>query len=169
MLLPYCAFHKHANSKVQKTPSQLCFSLPSIIITITSNEPWNRETHKTDRNPPITNHKPWPFEPVKVKFCFLRGPLRCLTAAKNAIVSSLLNYRIRMFVKSAANLLLKTRFLKKKSITPLKLYCETPPHGHLGNTVTSLLRPLFLAAGQSVYFELNTLSYKKTLINTVTR
>ena len=57
---------------------------------------------------------------------------------------------------------LKNAFLgKKKSITPLKLYSETPPHGHLGNTVTSLLRPLFLAAGQSVYFELNTLSYKK--------
>ena len=35
----YCTFHKHANSKVQKPPSQLCFSLPSIIITITSNEP----------------------------------------------------------------------------------------------------------------------------------
>ena len=67
----YCAFHKHANSKVQKPPLQLHFSLPSIIITITSNEPWNTETHKTDRNQPITNHKPWPFEPVKVKFCFL--------------------------------------------------------------------------------------------------
>ena len=62
--------------KVQKPPSQLRFSLPSIIITITSNEPWNTETHKTDRNPPITNHKLWPFELVKVKFCFLRGPLR---------------------------------------------------------------------------------------------
>ena len=97
----YCTFHKHANSKVQKPPSQLRFSLPSIIITITSNEPWNTETHKTDRNPPITNHKPWPFEPVKVKFCFLRGPLRGLTAAKNAIVSWLLNFRIRIFVKSA--------------------------------------------------------------------
>ena len=35
----YCTFHKHANSKVQKLPSQLHFSLPSIIITITSNEP----------------------------------------------------------------------------------------------------------------------------------
>ena len=57
-----CAFHKHANSKVQKPPSQLCLSLLSIIITITSNEPWNRETHKTDRNPQITNHdllNPW--------------------------------------------------------------------------------------------------------------
>ena len=43
----YCAFHKHANSKVQKPPSQLCLSLLSIIITI---------AHKTDRNPQITNH-----------------------------------------------------------------------------------------------------------------
>ena len=78
-----CAFHKHANCKLQKLPSQLRFSLPSIIITITSKEPWNTETHKTDRNPPITNHKPW------------------LTAAKNPIVSWLLNFRTRMFVKSA--------------------------------------------------------------------
>ena len=101
----YCAFHKHANSKVQKPPLQLHFSLLSIIITTTSNEPWNTETHKTDRNPPITNHKPWPFEPVKVKFCFLRGRLRWLTAAKNAIVSWLLNIRIRMVVKSAVTFL----------------------------------------------------------------
>ena len=97
---PYCTFHKHANSKVQKALSQLRFWLPAIIITITRNEPWNTETHKTDRNQPITNYKPWPFEPVKVKFCFLRGPLRWLTAAKNAIVSWLLNFRICMFVKS---------------------------------------------------------------------
>ena len=34
----YCAFHKHANSKVEKAPSQLRFLLPSIIIMITSNE-----------------------------------------------------------------------------------------------------------------------------------
>ena len=72
----YCAFQKHANSEVQKPPSQVRFSLPSIIITITSYEPWNTEKHKTDRNPPITNHKPWPFELVVVNFCFLRGPLR---------------------------------------------------------------------------------------------
>ena len=95
----HCAFHKHANYKVQKPPSQLRFSLPSIIITITSNEPGNTETHKTDQNPPITNHKSWPFEPVEVKFCFLRGPLRWLTAAKNVIVSWLLNFRIRVFEK----------------------------------------------------------------------
>ena len=86
----YCAFHKHANSKVQKPPSQLRFSLPSIIITITSNEPWNKETHKTDRNPTITDHKSWAFEPVKLNFCFLRGPPRWLTAAKIENVSWLL-------------------------------------------------------------------------------
>ena len=45
----YCAFQ---NSEIQK-----------------------QQTHKTDRNRPITNHKPWPFEPVEVTFCFLRGPL----------------------------------------------------------------------------------------------
>ena len=114
----YCAFHKHANPiKVQKPPSQLRFSLPSIIITITSNEPWNTETHRTDRNPPIANHKPWPFEPVKVKFCFLRGPLRWMTAAKNAIVSLLLNFRIRMFVKSAVTWI----FFSIKNILLMKI------------------------------------------------
>ena len=53
----YWAFQKHAKTEVQKPPSQLRFSLPSIIFTITSNEPWNTESHTTDRNPPITNHK----------------------------------------------------------------------------------------------------------------
>ena len=60
-------FQKHVNSKVQKPPSQLLFLLMSIIIiiiTITSNEPWNTETHKMDGDPPITDHKPWLFEPV---------------------------------------------------------------------------------------------------------
>ena len=99
----YCAFHKNSTSKVQKPPLQLRFSLPSIIIMTTSNEPWNTETHKTDQNPPITNHKSWPFEPVKVESCFLRGPLRWLTAAKNAIISWLLNFRICMFVKSVVS------------------------------------------------------------------
>ena len=61
----YSAFHKHVNSKVQKPPSQLCFSLSLFIITITSNEPWNTETHKTDPNPPITNHKYGFLNPLK--------------------------------------------------------------------------------------------------------
>ena len=109
LLLPLLCFHKHANSKINGSPSQLRFSLPSIIITITNNEPWNTETHKTDRNPPITNHKPWPFEPVKFKFCFLRGPLRWLTAATNPIVSWLLNFTIRMLVKSAVIMMQRHR------------------------------------------------------------
>ena len=33
------AFQKHATSEAQKSPSQLRFLLPFIIITITSNEP----------------------------------------------------------------------------------------------------------------------------------
>ena len=60
----YCAFHIQATFKIQKPPSQLGFSLPSIIITIKSNEPQNTETHKTDRDPLITDHKVRPLEPV---------------------------------------------------------------------------------------------------------
>ena len=42
----YCAFHKHTNSKVQKSPS-----LPSIIITIT------KDTKRVQiHQSPITNH-----------------------------------------------------------------------------------------------------------------
>ena len=47
---------------------------------ITSNEPWNTETHKTDRNPPITNHKQWPFEPVEINFHFPRSLQRWLAS-----------------------------------------------------------------------------------------
>ena len=57
MNVTYCAFQKHANSEVQKPPSQLRFSLPSIIITITRNGPGtDLEKQKTTRNPTITNH-----------------------------------------------------------------------------------------------------------------
>ena len=75
--------------------------------------------------PPITNQKPWPFEPVNVKFCFPRGPLRWLTAAKNAIVSWLLNFRIRMFVKSAVrsqSLAIFSNFRKSVYFVPEKLH-----------------------------------------------
>ena len=101
--IPHWAFQKHANSEVQKPPSQVRFSLPSIITTIRKQRTLKQEKHKTDRNPPITNHKPWPFELVKVNFCFLRGSLSWLTAAKNANVSWLLNFRIRVFMKSAVS------------------------------------------------------------------
>ena len=52
----YRAFHKHANSKVQKPASQLHFSLPSIIITITSNEPWKHWKRIEIHQSQITNH-----------------------------------------------------------------------------------------------------------------
>ena len=120
LLSSYCAFHKDGNFKIQKPPSQLRFSLPSIIITITSNEPWNTETHKTDRNPPITDHKPWPFEPVKATFCFLRGPLRWLTGAKNANVSWFLNFRVRVFMKSAVIPIIKLWYTSFHLIGPKK-------------------------------------------------
>ena len=59
---------------------------------------WTTETQKADRNQPITNQ--WPFEPLK--FCLLRHRLRWLRATKNGNVSWLLNFRIPMFLKSAA-------------------------------------------------------------------
>ena len=42
-----------------------------------------------------------------------------------------------------------------------KIYSETLPYGHLASTVTSLLRPLFLAAWQNCH----TFSCVKTLIS----
>ena len=59
---------------------------------------WTTETYKADRNQPITNQ--WPFK--RIKFCLLRHRLRWLRATKNANVSWLLNFRIPMFLKSAA-------------------------------------------------------------------
>ena len=57
----YCAFHKHANSKVEKR-----FSLPSIIIIITQET--NVETQKHSKRIKIhqsqLDHKPWPVEPI---------------------------------------------------------------------------------------------------------
>ena len=79
----------------------LCFLHPMAYVISYHAQFLQMLTRNRRELSPITNHKPWPFEPVKVKFCFLRGPLRWLTAAKNANVSWLLNFRIRMFVKSA--------------------------------------------------------------------
>ena len=74
------------------------FAAVNYIITITSNEPMNhRNTQIWSKS---TNHKPWAFEPFK--FRLLRHRLRWLTTTKNANVSWLLNFRICMFLKSAA-------------------------------------------------------------------
>ena len=86
----FLRFHKHANSKVQKPPSQLRFSLPVNNSYDYKQRTLKHRNHKRDQNPPSADHTSWPFEPVKVNFCFLRGPPRWLTAAKNENVSWLL-------------------------------------------------------------------------------
>ena len=96
--LVYCAFQKHANSEVQKPPSQLHFSLLSILITITSNEPWHKKTHTKWIG--ITNYKPWPFEPIEVNFCFLRGLLRLSMGAKITNFTCLLTSEFVCFWKA---------------------------------------------------------------------
>ena len=50
--------------------------------TITKQGTLKHETNKTDRNPPITNQKPWPFELMPVNMYVLTGPLRWLTEQK---------------------------------------------------------------------------------------
>ena len=56
---------------------------------------------QTDRNPPITNHKTWPFEPVKVKFCLLRGLQWWLMAAKMQMLGGFLTSELCVFLKSS--------------------------------------------------------------------
>ena len=60
----------------------LGFSLLSIKIMATANEPWNTKNQNGLKS---TNHdqQTWPFDPAEVSFCFPRGLLRWLTAAKN--------------------------------------------------------------------------------------
>ena len=95
----YCAFLKHTNSEVQKLPSQYCiFCLPSIIYY--DHKQWPLKHRNTQNASKSTNHKPWPFEHIKVKFCFLRGRLRWLMAAKNANISWLLDIGLCVFLKS---------------------------------------------------------------------
>ena len=83
-------------------PWTLKASLQNLLhlshVSIWRNEPWNTETHKTDQNRPITNHKPWPF--------FLGGPLKWLTAAKNANIRWLLNFAVWVLVKSTVKCML---------------------------------------------------------------
>ena len=101
----------------------------SCVITMTSNQPWKTEIHKTDRSPPITVHKPWPFEPVEVKFCFRRGSLRWLTEAKNPNVSGLFNFRVRVFLKSSVIIndepVTDSQLQSKKNTTERFLNCWT--------------------------------------------
>ena len=100
----YRAFHKHANFKVQKPPSQSCFSLPSIIIN-------------TQNGSKPTNHRSqtMTFWTRLSKVLFLKRSTRMMMAAKNANVSWLLDFRVRMYLKSAATRTLKKVWIKKKT------------------------------------------------------
>ena len=64
-----------------RSPPTVSGGLDPPRITIISNEPWNTETHKTDRNPQTMTF--WTYW-GKLLFPILsiRGPLRWLTAAK---------------------------------------------------------------------------------------
>ena len=67
--LYYCAFHKVANSKVQKPPE--------FLAAVNHNDNHKKQTLKqrnTKNGSKSTSHKS--HEPVKVKFCFPRSQLR---------------------------------------------------------------------------------------------
>ena len=55
----------------------------------------------TPSPPGLPSLNPWPFELGEVNVCFVRGPLRWLTAARNTNVSWLLNFRVHIFLESA--------------------------------------------------------------------
>ena len=93
LFLSYGAFYKQKNSKVGKPSSQLHFSLPTI-----------KKHRNTQNGSKFTNQTQtmtcWTRVFI-VKLCFLRGPLRWLTAVKNTNFSWLLNFWVCMFLKSA--------------------------------------------------------------------
>ena len=81
---------------------QNTFSLPSIIIMVTANEPWKTDKQNGWKSI-YHNWQVWPFDPVKANFCFLRGPLGWLTAAKTYFVIAVNLSRVCMFLKIAIN------------------------------------------------------------------
>ena len=84
-------------------------------IRITSNEPWNTDTQNELKS---TSHKSQTMTFLTYyskTFCFLRGPLRWLTAVKNAYVSWLLNFNIHVFEKHSKGLTFGSGFEKRWS------------------------------------------------------
>ena len=59
--------------RLSQTCATLKFSI-AFFTAINHNYDHKQRTlkHKTDRNAPIANHRPWPIERVDVQFCFLR-------------------------------------------------------------------------------------------------
>ena len=110
------------NMRTLKLKSHLhnCVFCCRQSITIISNKPWNSETHKRDWNPPITNLKPRPFEPIRVKFCFLRGPIKMIDSSEKGnhpLAFELQNSQRSVFFFGAK---MFTRTLKISSI-----YCSS--------------------------------------------
>ena len=57
-VIHYCAFVKNTGTLKFKSCLRnniVVFCLPSVIITITRNAPWNMETHKMDGYPPCSH------------------------------------------------------------------------------------------------------------------
>ena len=114
-------------SQTCKVLSSKAACMIAFFIAVNHNYDHKQQTLKhrnTQNGSKSTNHKPWPFEPIKVKFCYLRGLLRWLTAVKNAIVSWLLNFTIWMFVKSAVI----TSFCKNSMFHKLDGYLHLTPN-----------------------------------------
>ena len=94
----------HVSESSPKPLSQLFFFFAAVNHNYNRKQ-WALNHRNTQSGSKTTNHKPWPFEPVK--FCVLRGQLKWLTSVKNANVSWLLNFRICMFLKKCSNTLLR--------------------------------------------------------------
>ena len=53
----------------------------------------------------------------------------------------------QLFARLLSGIGVRILFLRLCQVSAnMSMYSGTPPHGHIGNTVTSLLRPLVLAA-----------------------
>ena len=93
----------HANSAHwSQRLLRIHFSLSSIIIMATYSQRTLKNRNKRNGSKSINhNSQTCPFDPVKANFCFLRGPLRFLTAAKTYFVVAVDLSRVRMFLKIA--------------------------------------------------------------------
>ena len=101
IMVQFC-YLLHFSQRCELLSSKAAFTIDLFAAVNYNYNPkqWALNHRNTQSGWKSTNYKPWAFEPVK--FCFLRGRLRWLTAAKNANVSWFLNFRICMFLKSAA-------------------------------------------------------------------
>ena len=105
-LVMFCYPLLHFSKTHELWSSKATFTI-AFFSAVNHNYDHKQQTLKhrnTQNESKSTNHKLWPFEPIGVNFCFLRGLLRRLMAAKNACVSCLLDFRICVFLKSSVSL-----------------------------------------------------------------